>query len=337
MQKSRIIGLGSYLPEQVLTNRELEKMVQTSDEWIVSRTGIKERRIAAPCETVSAMGAEAAKKALAMAGVQAVQIDLILVCTMTPDYSSPSSAALIQHRLEAHRAAAVDIQAACTGFIYGLSMAKAYVESGLYQYVLVIAAEKMSAIMDYKDRNTCVLFGDGASAAVVGNQGAGLLINTVCLGADGELADLVIVPGGGSCHPATFDTISQGLHYFKMSGKEVFKHAVRRMAAAVEECLAKAGLKEEQVSWLIPHQANIRIMESLSKKFNIPEERVYKTIHKYGNTSASSVAIALDELSQENQINPGEHLLLVAFGAGLTWGASLLTKINRDSNERKIP
>lgn len=332
MQKSRIIGLGSYLPEHVLTNQDLEKMVETSDEWIVSRTGIKERRIAAPHETVSAMGAAAAKKALAMAGIEAEQIDLILVCTMTPDYSSPSSAALIQHQLKIPRAAAVDIQAACTGFIYGLSMAKAYIESGLYDHVLVVAAEKMSAIMDYKDRNTCVLFGDGASAAVVGKKGAGFLINTICLGADGELADLIIVPGGGSHHPASAETIAQRLHYFKMSGKEVFKHAVRRMTSSAEECLAKAGLKEEQISWLIPHQANIRIMETLSKKFNIPEDKVYKTIHKYGNTSASSVAIALDELSREKQINPGDHLLLVAFGAGLTWGASILTKIDSDSN-----
>ena len=301
MQKSRIIGLGSHLPEKILTNQELEKMVETSDEWIVSRTGIRERRIAASDETASSMGAAAAKKALKAAGKIGEEIELILVCTMTPDYSTPSTAALIQHELKASRAAAVDIQAACTGFLYGLSMAKAYVESGLYRSILVVATEKMSAVMDYKDRNTCILFGDGAAAAVVADQGSGFAIDTICLGSDGELAQLVIVPGGGSRHPASAETVANGLHFFKMSGKEVFKQAVKRMSEAAQDCLTKAKLLQDQISWLVPHQANLRIMEAISKKFNIPDERVYKTIHQYGNTSTSSIAIALDELSQKKQ------------------------------------
>lgn len=327
MQKSRIIGLGSYLPDRILTNQELEKIVETSDEWIFSRTGIKERRIASAKETTSVMGAAAAKKALEAAGKHADEIDLILVCTMTPDYISPSTAALIQHKLHAKRAAAVDIGAACTGFLYGLSMAKAYVESGLYGHVLVIAAEKMSAVVDYTDRNTCVLFGDGAAAAVVAGKGHGFAIDTVCLGADGEFAHLVIVPGGGSAHPASKETVEQKMHYLNMIGKEVFKQAVRRMVATAQDCLAKTGLRDDQLSWLVSHQANLRIMDAISKNFNIADERVYKTVHKYGNTSASSVAIALDELTQEKKIHSGEHILLVAFGAGLTWGASILTKM----------
>lgn len=327
MHKSRIIGLGSYLPDKILTNQELEEIVETSDEWIVSRTGIKERRIASAKETTSFMGAAAAKKALEAAGKTGDEIDLILVCTMTPDYISPSTATLIQHKLKAKRAAAVDIGAACTGFLYGLSMAKAYIDSGLYEHILIIATEKMSAIVDYKDRNTCVLFGDGAAAAVVAGKGHGLAIDTICLGAEGECATLVIIPGGGSCHPTSKETVAQGMHYLKMTGKEVFKQAVRRMVAAAQDCLAKTGLNDDQISWLVSHQANLRIMDAISKNFNIPEDRVYKTVHKYGNTSASSVAIALDELTREKQIHFREHILLVAFGAGLTWGAAVLTKI----------
>lgn len=325
-QRARIIGLGSYLPDKILTNKDFESMVETSDEWIVSRTGIKERRIAAEGEFPSHMGTAAAKVALEKAGILPDQIGLVLVCTMTPDYSSPSTAGLIQHALGASTAAAVDIQAACTGFLYGLSMAKAYVESGMTPYVLVIASEKMSSIMDYTDRNTCILFGDGAAAAVVAAEGKGLLIDHIALGSDGELAHLVIVPGGGSRHPASQETFAKRMHYFKMEGKEVFKHAVRRMTAAAKECLQSAGLKDEDLKWIVPHQANIRIIEAIAKGFNTPGERVYKTIHKYGNTSASSVAIALTELTEGETLNKDDHLLLVAFGGGLTWGATLLTQ-----------
>ncbi len=329
MRKARITGLGSYLPSRILSNHDLEKMVETTDEWIVSRTGIKERRIAAKDEYTSDMGAAAARKALASAGLLPSQIDLIIVSSMTPDYISPSTAALIQHQLNASKAAAVDIQAACTGFLYALSMAKAYVESAIYQNVLVIAAEKMSSIIDYNDRNTCVLFGDGAAAAVVTHEGEGFAIKTIRLGADGELAPLVSIPGGGSRHPATSETVAQGYHYFKMVGREVFKYAVRHMSAAAKECLKLAGIRQEELSWIVPHQANERILDAISKNFDFPAEKIYKTLHKYGNTSASSVAIALDELTQETPFASGEHLLLLAFGGGLTWGAALLTKTMR--------
>lgn len=331
MAKARLIAFGSYLPERILSNQELEQKVDTSHEWIVSRTGIHERRIAAAGEYPSDMGLVAAKKALESKQISPDDVEMILVATMTPDYPSPSTAALIQHQLGAKHAAAMDIQAACTGYLYGLSMAKGYVESGIYRSVLVIATEKMSSLMNYKDRNTCVLFGDGASAALVTDEGEGLALDVVQLGADGSLANLVIVPGGGSRHPASHETVDQGMHYFQMQGREVFKHAVRRMSAAADKCLHEAGITAESVSWLVPHQANERILEALSKNFNISMEKVVKTIHKYGNTSAASVAIALEELVTEKPIAPGDHILLVAFGGGLTWGAALLTKIGGDS------
>jgi 3-oxoacyl-[acyl-carrier-protein] synthase-3 len=326
-KRARLIGMGSFLPEKVLTNEELEKMVDTTDEWIRSRTGIAERRIAGKEEHASTMGAAAAREALERAAVKAEEIDLIIVATMTPDYMTPSTAALIQHAIGADNAAAVDIQAACTGYLYGLSMAKAYIESGLSRKLLLIATEKMSSVIDYKDRNTCILFGDGASAAVISGEGAGYAIDAISLGADGELANLVIIPAGGSRDPASEETVKQGLHRFRMEGREVFKQAVRRMSSTAEACLEKAGLTQEQVSWVVPHQANLRIIDAIAKSLEIPEERVYRTIHKYGNTSASSVAIALEELTTGEMITAGESILLVAFGAGLTWGAALLTKI----------
>ena len=324
--KAQIIGLGAYLPERVLTNQELEKIVDTSDEWIVSRTGMKERRIAAPDECTSSMGAASARKAIEAAKIKPADIDFILVATMTPDYISPSTAGIIQHLIGAENAAAIDVQAACTGFLYALSMAKAYVESGMYKTVLVVASEKMSAFIDYTDRNTCILFGDGACSAVVSAMGSGWLIDTVCLGAQGELADLVLIPGGGSRHPASQETVAERQHFVKMQGKEVFKHAVRRMTSAANECLAKVGLAKEAISWLVPHQANERIVDAIAKSFAIPMNKVFKTLHKYGNTSASSIAIALEELTRTTNIEKGEHVLLVAFGGGLTWGASIITK-----------
>lgn len=325
--KARIIGLGSYLPKKVLTNQDLERMVETSNEWIVSRTGMHERRLAADDEFPSDMGAQAAIQALESAQLTPEDIDMIIVATMSQDYISPSTANLIQAKIKADQAAAMDIQAACTGFLYALSIAKAFIEAGHYRNILVVASEKMSAFVDYKDRSTCVLFGDGAGAAIVAAQGEGLRIDTLCLGSDGQLADLVKIPAGGSRNPATKETVEQGLHYFQMSGNEVFKHAVRRMSAAARECLAKAGLEEKDVSWLVPHQANKRIIDAIAKNFNISESKVYQTVHKYGNTSASSIAIALHELVEEHEFEEGEHLLLTAFGGGLTWGAAILTKV----------
>lgn len=323
--KARLTGFGSYLPQKVLANADLEKLVETSDEWIVSRTGMKERRLAAANEYPSDMGAKAAETALHNAGIKATDVDLILVATMSPDYPSPSTAALIQHQIGAVQAAAFDLQAACTGYLYGLSVAQAYVESGLYQTVLFIATEKMSAFIDYQDRNTCVLFGDGATAVVIRNQGEGLVIEQVSLGADGSLAELAMIPGGGARHPASLETIASRQHYFKMAGKEVFKHAVRRMTAAARTCLEAASLRDQDISWLIPHQANQRIIEAIAKNFDLPLERVFLTLSKYGNTSAASVGIALNELRENVAFSEGEHLLLVAFGGGLTWGAAILT------------
>ena len=325
--KARIIGTGRYLPEQVLSNHDLEKMVETSDEWITTRTGMKERRIAKTDEFTSDMGYKAAICAIEAAKISVEEIDLILVATITPDYTFPSTACLLQARLKAVNAAAVDVQAACTGYIYTLSQAKAYVESGLYKNILIVAAEKLSSIINYKDRNTCVLFGDGASASIVSDRGDGLIIRDVCLGADGELAELLVLPAGGCRQPASTRTVTDGLHYLQMGGKETYKHAVRRMEMASKQCLDRVGLAESEISWIVPHQANIRIIEGIAKRFGVPMERVYLTIQKYGNTSASSLGIALDELLREKGVRQGENLLLVAFGAGLTWGASILTKV----------
>jgi 3-oxoacyl-(acyl-carrier-protein) synthase III len=323
---ARIIGIGSYLPKKVLSNADLEKMVETTDEWIVQRTGVKERRIAAVDESSSDMGAEAAKKALSDAGIAATDVDMIVVATMTPDHLAPTNASIIQRHLGAENASAMDVQAACTGFIYGLSIAKAYVESGLAKCILLVATEKMSTVVDYTDRNTCILFGDGAAAAVITGSGDGLVIDTICLGSDGNQADLIVVPAGGSRLPTSAETVAGRLHYVRLEGREVFKHAVRRMATAAQECLRRAQLDASQIKWLLPHQANERIMNATAESVGVPLDKMIKTVDKYGNTSASGVAIALDELIREKPLNDNEHLLLVAFGAGLTWGAALLTQ-----------
>ena len=322
--KARIIATASYLPEKVLSNADLEKMVDTTDEWITSRTGMKERRLAADDQYTSNMGVLAAKQALEKGGIDPTQIDLILVTTLTPDYIFPSTACLIQNEIGAVNAAAFDVQAACSGYIYGLSIAKAYIESGMYKNILLVASEKLSSIVDYEDRSTSILFGDGASACIVSSSGKGLLLNEVSLGSDGSLANILKMEGGGSRHPATQETVENKLHYIQMEGREVFKHAVRRMEASSAECVEKAGIDE--VNWMVPHQANVRIIEVIAKRFKLPMEKVFLTIHKYGNTSASSVGIALDELLSEKTITPGENILLTAFGAGLTWGSAVLTQ-----------
>lgn len=325
-RQAKITGTGSYVPERVLTNRDLEKMVETSDEWIVTRTGMKERRIAREDEFTSDMGLEAAKRALEAAQLGPDAIDMIIVATLTPDYVFPSTACLIQNRLNATKAAALDIQAACTGYLYALSIAKGFIESGIYKNILIIASEKLSSIVNYKDRSTCILFGDGASACVVSSENRqGLYVRNVSLGADGEQAELLILPAGGSRMPASEKTVAEGCHYLRMGGNETFKHAVRRMEMASKEVIEKAGLKGEEISWLVPHQANIRIIEALAKRFNVCMEKVFLTLPKYGNTSASSIGIALDELLRAHPMRGGENILLAAFGAGLTWGASILT------------
>lgn len=335
LKKASIIGTGMYAPERVLTNQELEKMVDTSDDWIVSRTGMKERRIAKDSESASDMGIEAAKKALEDAGKTAEDVDLILCATLTPDHLFPATACLIQKGLGANKAAAFDISAACSGFIYALATAKAFIAAGQYRTVLLIATEKISSILDYTDRRTCVLFGDAASAAVIQEGGEeGLELIHGVLGADGNGAEMLIQPAGGSRQPTSKESIEQGLHYLQMEGREVYKHAVRRMDEVALRCIEDVGMTIDDIDYLVPHQANVRIIEGFAKRFKIPQDRVLLNVHKYGNTSAASVGIALDELLKTQDLEEGDNILLVAFGAGLTWGAMVFSKVVNTNDEK---
>lgn len=331
---AHIIGCGSYLPQRILTNFDLEKLVDTSDEWIVSRTGMKERRIAASEEGASDMGARAAKKALDQANLAISDVDLILVATLSSDYIFPSTACVIQEKLGARNAAAMDIGAACSGMIYTLSVAKSYVVSQEYQNILVIGCEKVSSFIDYKDRNTCVLFGDGASAFVVSAEKKGLKMGPIVLGADGKGKDFLSVPAGGSLKPVSAETLAAREHFLQMDGREVFRHAVRHMEASARSCLEKAGLLSEDVTYFIPHQANFRMMESLAKRLAIKEERMVSTIAETGNTCAASIGIAFDSLMAEKSLKIGDHLLFVVAGAGLTWGAMVASCVTAPLGEQ---
>lgn len=328
-KKAHIIGMGIYLPEKVLTNQELEKRVDTTDEWIVSRSGIRERRIANEDETAAFMGYRSALGAIEEAGLKPDEIDLIIAATMTPDYLCPTTSTQVQSffKLECP---AFDVQAACSGYLYALNQAQALVEAGLYQNVLVVATEKMSAFIDYEDRNTCVLFGDGAASAVVSLKEKGYRVEGVYLGADGTQGELIVIPAGGGKKPTTIETVKNREHFLKMQGKEVFKQAVKKMGHSIEKVLSQVGVSEKEISWLIPHQANLRIIETLAKLFHLSPEKVYVTLQKYGNTSASSVGIALYELDKEKDVKAGECLLLVAFGAGSTWGSAVIRKVKHD-------
>lgn len=301
-----IIGLGRYIPEKVLTNLDLEKMVETSDEWIRTRTGIEERRIASDDVNTSHMALAAAKKALADADVAAEDIDMILVATVTPDQSFPTVACMIQEQLGAHKACAMDISAACAGFMYGLVTGKQFIESGTYKHVLVVGVEKLSSITDWDDRNTAVLFGDGAGAAVLGKVSEGKGILSFELGADGR--------GGKHLYLDEKD-------HTIMNGREVFKFAVRQMGESSVNVIEKAGLSKEDVDFLIPHQANIRIMEAARERLELPVEKMSKTVHKYGNTSSASIPISLCEEIEAGKIHDGDVIVMVGFGGGLTWGA----------------
>lgn len=321
-RRAGILGTGSALPTRVLTNADLEQMVDTNDEWIVSRTGIRERRIAAAGEATSDYAGPACQHALEMAGVDAADVDMILCATVTPDTMFPSTASLIQHRIGATKAAAMDISAACTGFLYGLATATAMVEAGLYRYVLVAAGDILSRITDYTDRRTCVLFGDGAGAVLVGPVAEDQGFLAFDLGSDGSGADSLYQPAGGSRMPASAKSVATKQHFLHMEGQETFKFAVRAMASSTETVLARAGLGKEDIDLLIPHQANMRIIEAARKRFGLAEEKVVVTIHKYGNTSASSIPIALDEAVRTGRARAGQLLTMVAFGGGLTWGAT---------------
>ena len=319
-----IVGVGSYVPERRLTNADLEEMVETSDEWITTRTGIKERRIASDDQFTSDLATEAARKAMSKAGVTGVDIDLVIVATITPDMPFPSTACLVQHNIGAVNAAAFDLEAACSGFIYALEIAQQFIMSRTYDTVLVIGAEKLSSIIDWKDRNTCVLFGDGAGAAVLQNreQSHGLL--TACMGADGGKAGLLSMPGGGSRCPATSDSLDNRLHYLRMDGKETYKSAVTAMHRAALKALERCQLNITQIKCIIPHQANLRIISAVGDRLGAKKEQVYINVDKFGNTSAASVAIALDQAVENGVIERGDLILMVVFGAGLTWGAAVI-------------
>jgi 3-oxoacyl-[acyl-carrier-protein] synthase-3 len=319
-----ITGVGSYVPEKILTNAELEKMVETTDEWITTRTGIRERRIAAANEFTSDLATKAAERAMAMAGVTADQIDLIIVATLTPDMQFPSTACLVQRKIGAQRAAAFDVEAACSGFIYAMEIGQQFILSRTYETVLVIGAEKLSSIVNWKDRNTCVLFGDGAGAAILQHRENSHGLLTAVMGADGNKADLLSMPGGGSACPATLESVASGLHYLRMDGKETFKNAVQALVSAAHEALRRCAIDITQIKCIIPHQANQRIVDAVGERLKAAPDQVFMNLQKYGNTSAASVAIALDEVVASGKIQRGDLVLLVVFGAGLTWGAAVI-------------
>lgn len=319
-----IISVGSYVPERVLRNADLEKMVETSDEWITTRTGIKERRLAADNEFTSDMAAKSALRAMQNGGITADEIDLIIVATITPDMPFPATACLVQQKIGARRAAAFDVEAACSGFIYALEIGQQFIMSRTYNTVLVIGAEKLSTIVDWTDRNTCVLFGDGAGAAILQHRPDAHGLLTACMGADGSQAELLCMLGGGSRCPATADSVKARLHFLRMDGKETFKNAVTAMLTAAQEALRRCELDISQIKCFIPHQANRRIIDAVGERLGVKPEQVFVNLEKYGNTSAASVAIALDEAVQTGRIQRGDLVLLLVFGAGLTWGAAVI-------------
>lgn len=323
-RSASIVATGAYLPSRILTNAELEKMVETSDEWIMSRTGIRERRIAAEGEFTSDMGARAAEQAMQLGGIDPRSIDLIIVATCTPDTIFPSTACHIQHKIGATRAAAFDMQAACSGFLYALVTAEQFVATGAYQTVLVIGAEKLSSVVNWQDRNTCVLFGDGAGAVILQHRpGArGLLASD--LGADGAQTEILSIPAGGCRVPITSEVLDQRLQCLQMSGKEVFKYAVTAMNRSAEECLEKAGCKPEQIKWFIPHQANFRIVDAVAQRMNVGLEHFVINLDRYGNTSSACMPIALHETSMLGKLDRGDLVLMVSFGGGLTWASTVL-------------
>ncbi len=319
-----IVGTGSYLPERVLTNEDISKIVETSDEWITSRTGIRERRIAAKDELTSDMATKAALAALEQAKVEPKEIDLILVATATPDMLFPATACFVQKKIGANKAACLDIAAACAGFLFGIEIAQQFITSGTYDTVLVIGAEKLSSITNWTDRNTCVLFGDGAGAALLQHRGRAHGVISSHIGSDGNYSDILFMPGGGSRTPITAENAHLHLATIHMTGKEVYKQAVIAMLDASRKALEKAGLTTEDIACVIPHQANLRIIDAIADRLKIPREKVFVNLEKYGNTSAAAVAIALDEANRSGRIKHGDYVLMVVFGGGLTWASTIV-------------
>ncbi len=319
-----IVGIGSYVPEKVLTNKDLEGMVDTTEEWIVTRTGMKERHIARADEMTSDMGAVAARRALDHAGLKATDVDLIVTATISPDVPWPNTGCFIQHQIGATRAFCMGLEAACSGFVYGLDVGRQYVATGAAQTVLVVGAEKMSAFLDWQDRNTCVLFGDGAGAAVLQARPERRGILASAMGTDGALTGLLGIPAGGCRLPATAETVRDRLHFVRMKGRETFKHAVTQMASAAQTVLDRAQIGIDQVHWIVPHQANMRIIQAVGERLGAPMDKVVVNIEKYGNTSSATIGLALDEAVRDGRIQKGQLVLLIAFGGGFTWGAMLL-------------
>lgn len=320
-----LIGTGSYTPEKILTNQDLEKMVDTSDEWIVTRTGIRERRIARDDQATSDLAVEAATKALEDAKVSAEDIEIILVATCSPDMFFPSTATLVQDKLGAKKAFAMDLSAACSGFLYAMETARSMLEGKRYTTALVIGAEKMSTLMNWEDRNTCILFGDGAGAAILRRDDeseAGL--GPCILGSDGALSELLHIPAGGSRQPVTPEVLEKRTNTISMEGREVFKHAVMNMTMTAKKLIKEAGWSPEDLALVIPHQANERILEAIRSRVGVDKDRVYMNLDQYGNTSAASIGIALDEAVREGRLSPGDKVMLLAFGAGFTWAGMLL-------------
>lgn len=322
-RKVGMIGVGCYVPKKILTNKDLESMVDTSDEWITTRTGIKERHIAAADESTSVLAFKAAQAALKNAKIKPEEIDLIIVATITPDMPFPATSCLVQDLLGAKKAACFDVSAACAGFVYGVVAAQQFIATGLYKHVLVIGAEKLSAVTDWEDRNTCVLFGDGAGAAVLSEVKEGGILSSY-LGSDGSLSDLLMLPGGGSKQPVSKETIDNKLHFIKMKGNEVFKLAVKIMSDAACRALKKCKLDVGDIDCFIPHQANLRILDAVARKMGLPREKIFFNVASYGNMSSASTAVALSEAFSSGRIKRGDIIVLDAFGAGLVWGSCVI-------------
>jgi 3-oxoacyl-[acyl-carrier-protein] synthase III len=322
--RSVVLGCGSYLPQQILTNAELAARVDTSDEWIVQRTGIRQRHIAAEGEFTSHLAINAARAALTDAGIDAQAVDLIILATSTPDNTFPATAVAVQNALGINHGAAFDLQAVCSGFVFALATADNFLRTGAFKRALVIGAETFSRILDWNDRGTCVLFGDGAGAAILQHRENSHGLLTAVMGADGNKADLLSMPGGGSACPATLESVAAGLHYLRMDGKETFKNAVQAMVSAAHEAMRRCDIDITKIKCVIPHQANQRIVDAVGDRLKATPEQVFVNLQKYGNTSAASVAIALDEVVASGKIQRGDLVLLVVFGAGLTWGAAVI-------------
>jgi len=322
-RRIKIRSTGVYLPDRVLTNADLEKMVDTSDEWITTRTGIKERRIVSKEQVTSDLAVNAARMALERGGLKAEDVDLILVATNTPDTIFPATACWVQKKLGIKEIPAFDLEAGCTGLLYALIVAESLILSGTARRILLIGADILTKITNWEDRSTCVLFGDGAGAFILeeSDDDSGLISHY--WGADGSLAELLILPGGGTLHPANEKTVEKKLHYLTMKGNEVFKHAVKRMGESALEALKRAGLDKSQVDYLIPHQANLRIIDATGERLNLPKEKIVANIHKYGNMSVATIPVALHELAEEGKLQKGQIIVMVAFGAGFTWAAAV--------------